>query len=65
MDDNEFNIYTLVKLLKIIGYEIPDENTAINGKIAYENVKSWKCKSCQKGYRLVLMDLNMPVMDGY
>jgi len=40
VDDNEFNIYTLVKLLKIIGYEIPDENTAINGKIAYENVKS-------------------------
>jgi len=43
----------------------PDE--ALNGAVAVEKFVANRNKecSCGKQYRLILMDINMPVMDGY
>lgn len=37
---------------------------AENGKVAYQMYVKSLQKTCCQGYRLILMDLNMPVMDG-
>ncbi len=53
-EDNFINLQLLVHILRKLGYE-PD--TAINGKLAVE-------AALQKNYDLILMDLQMPEMDG-
>ncbi|MEO5968862.1 MAG: response regulator [Bdellovibrionia bacterium] len=55
VDDNEENRFLIVAFLKNTPYKI---DFAENGEIA---VKSFK----QEKYDLVLMDMQMPVMDGY
>jgi CheY-like chemotaxis protein len=58
VEDDEFNILTLDLVLRNLGI-LADQ--AGNGLVAFEMVKnSFKC--CP--YRLVFMDINMPVMDG-
>lgn len=37
---------------------------AENGKVAYQMYKESLNRTCCTGYRLILMDLNMPVLDG-
>ena len=37
---------------------------AENGKIALQMYKDSLLNACWNGYKLILMDLNMPVMDG-
>ncbi len=56
VDDYEDNRYTLKRRLKRDGYKNCDE--AENGQIALEML-------AQKQYDLVLLDLMMPVMDGF
>ena len=58
VDDNEFNIFSLILILSSHGINC---DQALNGLEAYQKVKkSFKC--CP--YKLVFMDINMPVMDG-
>lgn len=56
VDDYEDNRYTLKRRLKRDGYKECDE--AENGQIALEML-------AQKQYDLVLLDLMMPIMDGF
>ena len=56
VDDHETNL-KLISLLLQKSYEEMRIDTAGNGKIAV-------AKSRKKDYDLILMDINMPVMDG-
>jgi len=55
VEDNEVNLKVAEKLIQYIGYPF---DYAQNGQEALEKVK-------QKRYRMILMDCQMPVMDGY
>lgn len=55
VDDKEENMRVVVNLLNIVGFET---NEAINGEEAVARFNEWSPD-------LVLMDLRMPVMDGY
>ena len=55
VDDSEDNCFLIREYLKDFGCHL---EFAANGQIAAE-------KACSKPYDLVLMDLRMPVMDGY
>lgn len=58
VDDNEINLEIGVEVLKDAGYSV---ETAADGSIAVEMVKH----SNPGTYDLILMDLQMPVMNGY
>ncbi len=58
VEDNEINLEIEVELLQDAGFLV---DTAVNGAIAVEKVKNAKPGE----YALVLMDIQMPVMDGY
>ena len=64
VDDNLFNLVPLEMLLKkIYGIKV---DKACNGQIAVDLVRENLSKGCcEKKYKLVLMDLQMPIMDGY
>ncbi len=55
VEDNEINLKVAEKLIQYIGYPF---DVALNGQEALEKVK-------QNRYRMILMDCQMPVMDGY
>jgi len=55
VEDNRMNIMVAEKFLKKWGMDV---DIAMNGETAVNSVKS-------KKYNLVLMDLQMPIMDGY
>lgn len=55
VDDRNENLQVLTTLLKMVGFET---NKAITGEDAVELFEKW-------GPDLILMDLRMPVMDGY
>ncbi len=55
VDDNKINVIVLKKLLEDMKMSV---DVADNGKIAVNQLKTEK-------YQLVLMDIHMPVMDGY
>ena len=67
VDDNFFNLIPLELILReTFGL---NSDKALNGqeavmKFANHNIQEKPCR-CGVRYRLVLMDLNMPVMDGY
>lgn len=54
VEDNDINRKLLKKLINKLGYEV---DAAENGSIALEMVKD-------KEYRLIFMDIRMPIMDG-
>ena len=56
VDDNQINLDIVCDYLEDIGVET---DVAMNGRDAYEKVIS------DRNYSLVLMDVRMPVMDGY
>ena len=58
VDDNEINLEIEYEVLKDVGYLV---ETAEDGSIAVEKVK----QSSPGYYDLILMDIQMPVMDGY
>ena len=58
VEDNELNLEIEVELLQDAGFLL---DTAENGKIAVDKVK----ESEPFFYDLILMDIQMPVMDGY
>jgi PAS domain S-box-containing protein len=55
VDNTPENLKVVVNLLKLVGF---DTNEAVNGKDAIARFKDWSPD-------LILMDLRMPVMDGY
>ncbi len=55
VEDNKINVIVAKKFLSKWGFDI---DVAENGKIAFE-------KAQQNDFDIVLMDLDMPVMDGY
>lgn len=57
VEDNEINLEIETALLQGLGFSI---ETAVNGKLAFETIKN----SAPGEYALVLMDIQMPVMDG-
>lgn len=61
MDDNEYNIFVLHSYSNIL--KIPHEE-AHNGQEAIEKVKALSMASCCKSYKLILMDINMPILNG-
>ena len=58
MEDNEINLIIETKIFHELGFEI---ETAKNGDIALEKVKNAR----PGDYHLILMDIQMPVMDGW
>ena len=61
VDDDAFNLFSLETLFKLFDFRC---KKAINGKEAIEILRNpKKCMNC-KGIRLILMDYQMPVMDG-
>ncbi|KAL4876766.1 hypothetical protein BJY04DRAFT_222774 [Aspergillus karnatakaensis] len=56
VDDNEINIKVLAKLMTKLGFSY---STATNGLIALN-----KYKEAPSSFKVVLMDVSMPVMDG-
>ena len=58
VEDNELNREIAVEILKEYGFQV---DTAENGAEAVEKVKN----STPGNYDLVLMDVQMPVMNGY
>jgi len=55
VDDNKENLKVVADLLKLVGFET---NEAVNGEDAVMKFEHWNPD-------LILMDLRMPVMDGY
>ena len=55
VDDKKENLLVVVKLLNMVGFKTME---AINGKDAIDKFRSWEP-------HLILMDIRMPVMDGY
>ena len=58
VEDNEINLEIETEILQGLGFLI---ETAVNGSIAVDKVKG----STPGYFSLVLMDIQMPVMDGY
>ena len=58
VEDNELNLEIASTLLKEAGFEV---DTAENGKVAVEKVEA----ASADRYDLILMDIQMPEMDGY
>ena len=64
VDDYDANIFTMEQMLgELFGIEI---DWAMDGEEAVRKVKLNILKDCcDERYRLVFMDINMPVLDGY
>ncbi len=61
VDDNEYNLFVLQNYLKSLRL-VADE--ALNGLEAINKVMQKAKNPCCRGYKLVVMDLNMPLMGG-
>lgn len=57
VEDNMINLEIETEILQGLGFSI---DTAVNGSIAVEKIAN----SCPGDYDLILMDIQMPVMDG-
>jgi signal transduction histidine kinase/CheY-like chemotaxis protein len=65
VDDDPFNILSLQKMLASLGI---DCNTAYHGKEAVQKFTQRRLQTCGKKcrhYQLILMDCNMPIMNGF
>lgn len=66
VEDTEFNLVTVVNLIKkLTSAEVIE---AQNGKIAVDKFKEYNSKLCNcqnRAFKLIVMDLQMPIMDGY
>ena len=60
VDDNYFNLQVLKILLKKQGLD-----WAIRGEDAISLVKNKLLSNCCKRYNLIILDLEMPTLDGF
>ena len=66
MDDDDYNIYALNLLLKLLNVAKKDIDVALNGYEALEKVEALSNENGnERCYKLILMDINMPKMDGF
>ena len=65
IDDNGFNIFSLKLLLEdYIKVEDSQFDEAYNGKMALDLIEEKVKKCCNRSYKLIFVDQNMPIMDG-
>ncbi|KAL4474774.1 hypothetical protein ABPG74_001470 [Tetrahymena malaccensis] len=63
VDDNDFNIYALQMCLKSYGFT---SDKATSGFMAIDKIKQrLKQADCCLTYKLIFMDIDMPIKDGY
>ncbi|CAD8148081.1 unnamed protein product [Paramecium octaurelia] len=62
VDDEVFNIFTFTKILN--KKNITDIDSASNGNECIQKVKNKKCSTFCTGYRIIFMDLEMPILNG-
>jgi CheY-like chemotaxis protein len=62
VDDNSFNLAVLESMLQKSNISC---DRALNGQMALDKIVQSQRRKCCAPYALVLMDCNMPVMDGY
>ena len=62
VDDNNFNLEVMESMLRKSNISC---DKALNGRMALEKIVQSQQRKCCPPYGLVLMDCNMPVMDGY
>jgi len=61
VDDNEYNLYVLQNYMRTVNISADE---ALNGKEALDAVDQRAKREKNNCYKLVVMDLNMPIMDG-
>ncbi len=61
VDDTECNLFVLQSYMRSVGVTADE---ARNGQDALEQVAQRSESKCCQGYKLIVMDINMPVMDG-
>ena len=61
VDDNECNLFVITNYLKSENIE---SDFAFNGKEAITKVQKKSVDPICKSYKLIIMDINMPIMDG-
>ena len=65
VDDDMFNLFTMESLIGNLGFKIAKAN---NGEEAIKFVKKrseFKCSEQCSPFKLIFMDLSMPIMDGF
>ncbi len=62
VDDEPFNIIALRALLSIFGFTC---DATFDGEQALQMIRDRQESSCQCRYSLILLDCNMPIMNGY
>mgnify|MGYP000861729448 FL=1 len=65
VDDDCFNIVTIENMLKSLGKTC---DIAFNGELAIKKIQDRHLSPCSEAcqvYSLIIMDCNMPIMDGY
>lgn len=62
MDDDLLNRFALKTLLQLSNFDVTNQAVLVeNGKLAVEEVKKRRLQT----FKLILMDVNMPLMDGF
>ncbi len=61
VDDEPFNLLVLSAFINSVGVKC---DKAENGQIALDMIEQKRSHECCKGYTVVFMDVNMPVLDG-
>ena len=62
MDDSDFNIYALKKIIMVHGI---NTDFAYDGDEAIQKCLKQTEQPCGCSYKIIFMDVNMPIMNGY
>jgi CheY-like chemotaxis protein len=62
VDDIDYNRFALVAILKSI-FDI-DSDEATNGQECIDKIKVYDKKTCCDGIKIIVMDFEMPVLNG-
>ena len=63
VDDNNVNRFALRLILKLVGRE--DVEEACDGQEAVDKVVARSIKNTRRAFKVIFMDINMPIKDGY
>lgn len=64
IDDDDINIFIIKKIVEKTGYDI-DMVAKTNGQLAIDYISDTLANNKEKFPNLVLIDINMPVMNGW